>query len=93
MSNINTPEAVRRMTQKGQIKPDTLKTLTSSGIDIHRWLHGFDSVTEGVRNSVDIVRNHPLVPQHVPVHGLIIDPHTGKLDLVVDGSLPPPTAN
>jgi hypothetical protein len=38
-----------------------------------------------VCNSVDIIRNHPLTPQEVPVHGLIIDPNTGLLDLVVDG--------
>ncbi|MFC9419955.1 carbonic anhydrase, partial [Bacillus mobilis] len=35
--------------------------------------------------NVDLVRNHPLIPKDVPVHGLVIDPHTGKLDLVVDG--------
>jgi carbonic anhydrase len=25
------------------------------------------------------------MPKTVPVHGLIIDPQTGKLDLIVDG--------
>ena len=28
----------------------------------------------------------PLVPAHVPVHGLVIDPSTGRLELLVDGN-------
>lgn len=87
MSNVNTPAAIHYMLDRGHIAPETLRILASSGIDLHRWLHGFDSVQESVRSSVDLIRNHPLVPQHVPVHGLIIDPYTGKLDLVVDGSI------
>ncbi len=25
---------------------------------------------------------HPLVPKEVEIHGLVIDPHTGKLEVV-----------
>ena len=32
-----------------------------------------------------MVRHHPLLPEEVPVHGLVIDPGTGTLDVVVDG--------
>jgi carbonic anhydrase len=32
-----------------------------------------------------MIRNHPLLPHNLPVHGLVMDPETGKLDLVVDG--------
>ena len=28
--------------------------------------------------SVAVIRNHPLVPHFVPIHGLIIDPVTGE---------------
>ncbi len=86
MNNISTPTTIHNMIDKGRIPVETLRTLQYAGIDLHRWLHGFDSVQESVRTSVDIIRNHPLVPRHVPVHGLIIDPHTGKLEMVVDGS-------
>jgi carbonic anhydrase len=89
MSNLSTPTTISHMIERGKIPADTLRTLQYSGIDLHKWLHGFDSVQESVRSSVDIIRNHPLVPRHVPVHGLIIDPNTGKLDLVVDGSITP----
>jgi len=49
------------------------------------WLYGFDDVTDTVRNSVDLVKNHPLMDPLVPVHGLVIDPSTGKIDTIVNG--------
>jgi carbonic anhydrase len=64
---------------------EVLSTLQHSGIDLQRWLIGFDHVEDGVKQSVGIIRNHPLLPADVPVHGLIIHPETGKLDVLVDG--------
>jgi carbonic anhydrase len=52
---------------------------------MQQWLTGFKSVEAGVRESVDIILNHPLLPKDVAVHGLIISPETGKLDLLSDG--------
>lgn len=65
--------------------PNVIDTLGHAGIDLQRWLVGFDHVEDGVRQSVEVVKNHPLLPPDVPVHGLIIDPMTGKLDKLVDG--------
>jgi carbonic anhydrase len=63
-----------------------IDTLSHSGINIRGWLKGFSSVYDCVKNSCSVIRQHPLVPHRVPVHGLIIDPHSGKLELVVDGN-------
>ena len=65
--------------------PNVIDTLGHAGIDLHRWLVGFDHVEDGVRKSVEVIRHHPLVPTDIPVHGMIIHPETGKLDLLVDG--------
>jgi carbonic anhydrase len=62
-----------------------LDTLAHAGVDLEGWLVGFDKPEDGVRQSVSVVRNHPLLPKAVPVHGLIMDPETGKLDLLIDG--------
>ncbi|HLT56142.1 MAG TPA: carbonic anhydrase, partial [Bacillota bacterium] len=35
--------------------------------------------------SVQIVREHPLLPEGIKVHGLVIDPETGKVDVVTRG--------
>jgi carbonic anhydrase len=67
------------------INEDTLEVLRYSGIDIDSWLKGFTEVEDSVKHSVEIVKNHPLLPENVPVHGLIIDPKTGRLDTVING--------
>lgn len=84
MSTINPQTTVEKMKASG-ITQETLRTLEFAGINVQKWLHGFDDVMQAVRNSVSVIANHPLVPNHIPVHGLIIDPTTGKLDLIVDG--------
>jgi len=80
MSHLNPELTKKKFAQRG-IKEETIKTLEYSGLNIERWLRGFDDVAESVRNSVNVIKNHPLVPD-IPVHGLIIDPATGKLDVV-----------
>jgi carbonic anhydrase len=67
------------------ISEDVIRTLRVSGIDLDGFLKGFANVEDSVRNTCKIVRQHPLLPRDVPVHGLIIDPSTGRLDTVVDG--------
>ncbi|CAM3519364.1 beta-class carbonic anhydrase [Marinicrinis lubricantis] len=83
MSKINPKDMIAKFKERG-IKEEIVDTLEASGMDIEKWLKGFDSVEENVKNSVKVIRNHPLMPK-VPVHGLIIDPATGRLDLVEDG--------
>jgi carbonic anhydrase len=67
------------------VTEQTIQTLQNSGIDLKRWLVGFDHVTDGVIKSVEVIRNHPLLPRDIIVHGLLIHPETGKLEVVVDG--------
>ena len=67
------------------VSDQTLKTLRLAGIDLDRWLTGFDTIESSVRSSVELIRNHPLVPTDIKVHGLVIDSETGKLELLVDG--------
>lgn len=59
--------------------------IEEQGIDVKKWLCGCVTVEEGVRSSVANIRNHPLFPKRIPVHGLIIDPSTGKLEIVING--------
>lgn len=84
VSNINTDSVIEKMVRRG-IDKNTLDIISNSGIEVKKWLHGFDCVKDSVLGSVQKVKNHPLVPKDVIVHGLIIDPETGKVDVVVDG--------
>lgn len=81
MSCVNTNELMDMMKKEG-ISDETFKALDYSGIDFHREFHGFQTVEESIAQSVDIIREHPLLPSYVLVHGLVIDPHTGKVDIV-----------
>ena len=81
MSNVNADALIAEMQDRG-VESSTLDTLKYSGLDLKKWVQGFESVEESVQNSVELVRNHPLLPEGIKVHGLVIDPATGRLDVV-----------
>lgn len=85
MSNLNIDKTLDKVMERG-VSVQVIETLSNSGIDIKKWLHGFDSVEESVRESVELIRKHPLIPKDIKIHGLIIDPETGKLEVVVNGN-------
>jgi carbonic anhydrase len=84
MVNLQADELLAQTAAAG-VSPEVLRTLTHSGVSLGAWLEGFARVEDSVRASVAMIRNHPLLPATLPVHGLVMDPETGKLDLVVDG--------
>ncbi len=49
------------------------------GIDLDNWLHGFDDTATAVSETVDLIRNHPLIPESVAVAGYIMNSETGLL--------------
>ena len=84
MSNLNTKNLVNKMINRG-ITGETIETLNNGGVDVEGWLHGFESVEDSIKESVNKIKNHPLIPKDIRVHGLIMDPETGKLDVVING--------
>src|SRR5579864_1546340 len=48
------------------------------------WLGAFDDVHLNVREVVNVIRSSPYLPK-IPVHGLVIDIETGKLEMVERG--------
>lgn len=84
MRGLNADAFLGKAREQG-IPDDRVATLRHAGIDLDGWLTGFDNVEDSVRHTVGIIRRHPLMPDNVAVHGLVIHPATGKLNLVVDG--------
>ena len=84
MGGLKADDMISNMKKRG-VTQKTLDTLEYSGIDVQKWLKGFSKVEESVAHSVDVIKNHPLLPENTPVHGLVIDPETGKLDIVING--------
>ncbi|OAS13944.1 beta-class carbonic anhydrase [Paenibacillus oryzisoli] len=81
MTGLNSETVIANAKSRG-ISDDVIETLGHAGIDLKRWLTGFEHVREGIEKSVNIIRNHPLLPKNLPVHGMIIDPETGRIDLI-----------
>ncbi|MBY8830560.1 carbonic anhydrase [Bacillus licheniformis] len=80
MASLNASSILQKAKQRG-VDDGCLELLQHSGIDLDTWMTGFDSVS----HSVNMIRKHPLLSSDVPVHGLVIDPKTGRLDVVEDG--------
>ncbi|MFC0562045.1 beta-class carbonic anhydrase [Halalkalibacter alkalisediminis] len=84
MAGLEPGGIVEKAKERG-VSSKTIETLEFSGIDVKSFLTGFNNVEESVRNSVKMIKNHPLLPETIPVHGLVISPDTGALDLIIDG--------
>lgn len=52
------------------------------GIDFDSWLSGFHDLDFSVKESVELIRKHPLIPKGVIAYGLVIDSITGELRMV-----------
>jgi carbonate dehydratase len=87
MRGLHAEEFLQRV-HDSNIPDDRIETLRNAGIDLDGWLTGFDDVEDSVRHTVELIRKHPLMPDNIAIHGLVIHPTTGKLNLIVDGSLP-----
>src|SRR5690625_4672541 len=83
MSHVDPEKLVQRMEEKG-ISEHVISNLTNAGVDFHDEFHGFDTVEDSIIQSAEIIKNHPLLPSYVSVYGLVIDPGTGKVDLVTE---------
>lgn len=70
-----------QMLERG-VTDQTLDTIRRCGIDLNHWLEGFKDTEESVRNTVQTIRTHPLMPKDVTVRGFIIDSETGALEEV-----------
>jgi len=81
MQSMEASKLVRKMAERG-IETEKLDFIGCCGIDINKWLKGFDSAEDSVRETVTLIRRHPLIPADVHVHGFIMDPATGRLDRV-----------
>ncbi|WP_434750709.1 beta-class carbonic anhydrase [Paenibacillus amylolyticus] len=84
MASLHAETMIGHMKERG-VSEEVMSTLENSGIRLQKWLRGFDSVQEGVKGTVEVIKKHPLLPPNVPVHGMVIDSATGELDLVADG--------
>lgn len=76
--HMNGQDMTQHMRRLG-VSDERIQLARHCGIDFDHWLAGFGDAEESVRKSVDMVRNHPVMPPHVRVSGYIMDSETGEL--------------
>ena len=72
---------LQHMRQRG-IQQKDIDFLDYCGFSVKEWLTGFSCVQEAVRKSVELVKDHPLIPKDIAVKGFLMDPMTGKVEPV-----------
>lgn len=78
VQGMNADEMLHLMRERG-ISQEHITLMEHCGIDLQKWLHGFDDTHAAIAETVDLVRNHPLMPADVVVRGYIMDSVTGAL--------------
>jgi carbonic anhydrase len=81
VSHTDSHKVLEKMKARG-ITHKNIDLLKYCGIDFDSWLSGFGELDVSIIKSVEMIRQHPLVPENVMVYGLIIDSVTGELKKV-----------
>ncbi len=81
MQSLNPKLIIDKMIARG-VDPRKLEFINYLGIDINHWMKGFEDPCASVKETVKIIKTHPLIPKDILVSGFLMDPVTGKLDIV-----------
>ena len=78
VQGMNAHEMLELMRERG-VDEEHISLMRHCGIDLDSWLHGFDNTDEAIAETVDLIRNHPLMVKDVRVKGYVMDSVTGAL--------------
>lgn len=79
--HIDSEMMIHHMKQRG-IPQESIDLMKYCGINFEKWLAGFDTVEQSVEETVDLIRNHPLIPHDIRIGGYVIDTETGALTTI-----------
>lgn len=80
--HTDSQKMIEKMNEHG-ITDANIDLVKYCGIDFDTWLGGFEDLESSIKNSVELIQKHPLVPEGVMVYGLIIDSITGELTRII----------
>ena len=81
VQHMDSVEMLQKMRARG-VSAQVVETMEYCGIDFDEWLAGFESVEESVKRSVQLLMEHPLIPEDVHIYGYVMDSTTGALRAV-----------
>ncbi len=74
---------IEKLEERG-IPKEHIDIIKGSGIRMEEWLGGFESSEESVKNTVESLKKHPLMPKDVKIYGCIMDSVTGELTVLTE---------
>lgn len=84
---IATPDSLTAKMLARGISPDAIKMIEGK---LSAWLTDIKHPETNVIQVVARIRANPLIPEEIPVHGLLFETHGGKIRVIVDGYRPRP---
>lgn len=81
VQGMDAEEMLDLMRSRG-IDEEHISLMRHCGINLNEWLHGFTDTEDAVRETVDLIRNHPLMAKDIRVAGYIMDSLTGELKIL-----------
>lgn len=81
VQGMNADEMLHLMRERG-VSEEHISLMRHCGIDLDGWLHGFEHTDAAVSETVDLIKNHPLMAADVRVAGYIMDSLTGELSVI-----------
>jgi len=83
MAELDEEQLAAMMRARG-VAAESIAALRPS---LRDWVGAFHDPEGNVRRVVEVIRTNPLMPPDVPIHGLMFDPASGRLDLLVRGDI------
>ena len=53
--------------------------------DLATWIGAIPGEEQNVLETVETIKNHPLISAEIPIHGLLMDITTGEVEVLIDG--------
>lgn len=78
MAKTTSQSLTKAMVERG-VSPDAIKMVEKELVE---WADSFQRPEENVKEVVKQLRNNPLIPKDVKVHGLMFHPRSGKVELL-----------
>lgn len=79
VQGMNADEMLHLMKERG-VSEEHITLMEHCGINLREWLHGFEDTDQAVRETVEVIARHPLMPPDgVNVQGFVMDSYTGEL--------------
>lgn len=78
VQGMDANEMLSLMRERG-ISEEHIRLMEHCGINLKEWLHGFEETDAAVEETVNLIKNHPLMPDDITVRGYIMDSVTGEL--------------